>query len=108
MWEGILVTDLNFVGDDSSISPSEVRNVIHIVEECFSNSLHHGMASESTILLITTKTEISLTVTDNGMGPRAGSPGLGSLLFNSIAGSNWSLDRGPEGIGAQFCLQISK
>jgi len=47
-----------------------------------------------------------LTVIDNGFGPRDGLPGLGSSLFNSIAGSNWSLSRGPDGIGTQFDLQI--
>jgi hypothetical protein len=53
-------------------------------------------------------TEISLMVVDNGIGPRPGDPGLGSSLFNSIAGSKWSFTRGPDGVGAQLNLQISK
>jgi signal transduction histidine kinase len=108
MWNGILVTELNFAGSDSFVSQSDTRNIIHIVEECFSNSLRHGLATETTIILIATENGISLTVIDNGLGPREGSPGLGSSLFNSIAGSNWSLTRGPDGVGAQLNLQITK
>jgi signal transduction histidine kinase len=108
MWDGILVTELNFAGSDAFASQSDTRNIIHIVEECFSNSLRHGLATEATIILITTETGMSLTVIDNGLGPREGSPGLGSSLFNSIAGSNWSLTRGPDGVGAQLNLQITK
>jgi signal transduction histidine kinase len=108
MWDGILVTELNVAGSDAFASQSDTRNIIHIVEECFSNSLRHGLATEATIILITTETGMSLTVIDNGLGPREGSPGLGSSLFNSIAGSNWSLTRGPDGVGAQLNLQVTK
>ena len=108
MWNGILVTELNFAGSDSFVSQSDARNIIHIVEECFSNSLRHGLATEASIILVATETGTSLTVIDNGLGPREGSPGLGSSLFNSIAGSNWSLTRGPDGVGAQLNLQITK
>ena len=79
-----------------------------MVEESFSNALRHGLATEATIVLNSSATEISLTVIDNGIGPRAGDPGLGSSLFNSIAGSNWSLSRGPDGVGAALNLKIAK
>lgn len=108
MWEGVLKTELNFAGLDDFVSQSDTRNIVHIIEECFSNSLRHGLATEATIILIATGAGISLSVIDNGLGPRDGLPGLGSSLFNSIAGSNWSLTRGPDGIGAQLNLQITK
>jgi signal transduction histidine kinase len=108
MWDGILVTELNLAGSDEFVSPSDTRNIIHIVEECLSNSLRHGLATEATIILIATGAGFSLSVSDNGLGPRDGLPGLGSSLFNSIAGSNWSLVRGPDGIGTQLNLQITK
>ena len=108
MWEGILSTELVLSSSDDNVSSIDTRNIIHVVEEAFSNALRHGLATEATILLIPTNSGTSLTVIDNGIGPRDGSPGLGSSLFNSIAGSNWSLTRGPEGIGAQLNLQITK
>jgi signal transduction histidine kinase len=108
MWNGVLITELNFAGSDEFVSQSDTRNIIHIVEECFSNSLRHGLATEATVILIATETGTSLTVIDNGLGPREGAPGLGSSLFNSIAGSHWSLTRGPDGVGAQLNLQITK
>ena len=108
MWEGILSTELVLASSDEEVSKIDTRNIIHVVEEAFSNALRHGRATEATILLIPTNSGISLTVIDNGIGPRDGSPGLGSSLFNSIAGSNWSLTRGPDGVGAQLNLQIAK
>jgi len=105
-WDGILKIELDYAGSNEFASAADTRNIIHIIEECFSNSLHHGFATEATIYLKVSTTGTMLTVIDNGFGPRGGLPGLGSSLFNSIAGSNWSLGRGPEGIGAQFDLQI--
>jgi signal transduction histidine kinase len=108
MWEGVLSTKIEFTGSEENVSVIETRNIVHVVEESFSNALRHGLATEATIALSSNANEISLTVIDNGIGPRDGSPGLGSSLFNSIAGSNWSLTRGPDGVGAQMNLQITK
>jgi signal transduction histidine kinase len=108
MWEGILSTELVLSSLDQDVSSIDTRNIVHVVEEAFSNALRHGLATEATILLIPTNSGISLTVIDNGIGPRDGFPGLGSSLFNSIAGSNWSLTRGPDGVGTQLNLQITK
>jgi len=108
MWDGILTTQVEFSGSEQDVSIIDTRNIVHVVEEAFSNALRHGLATEATIVLNSSATEISLTVIDNGIGPRAGDPGLGSSLFNSIAGSNWSLSRGPEGVGAALNLRIAK
>jgi two-component sensor histidine kinase len=108
MWNGILTTQVEFSGSESDVSIIDTRNILHVVEESFSNALRHGLATEATVVLKSSATEISLTVIDNGIGPRSGDSGLGSSLFNSIAGSNWSLSRGPEGVGAQLNLQIIK
>lgn len=108
MWDGILSTQIEFTGLNENFSIIETRNIVHVVEEAFSNALRHGLATEASIVVKSTNDVISLTVIDNGIGPRAGDPGLGSSLFNSIAGSNWSLSRGPEGIGAKLNLQITK
>ena len=105
-WDGILRIELNYAGKDEFASAADIRNIIHVIEECFSNCLHHGFATEATICLKVSATGTMLTVVDNGFGPRDGMPGLGSSLFNSIAGSNWSLGRGPDGIGTRFDLQI--
>lgn len=108
MWEGILSTEVEIVGSDVNTSTIDVRNIVHAVEEAFANALRHGLATEAQIIIETNDVGIALTVIDNGLGPRDGDPGLGSSLFNSIAGSNWSLTRGPEGVGAQLNLQITK
>jgi signal transduction histidine kinase len=108
LWEGVLTTEIDFSGDDENVSNIETRNILHVLEEAFSNALRHGLATEAKVILKSESDAISLRIIDNGIGPRSGLPGLGSSLFNSIAGSNWSIDRGPEGIGTQLKLQISK
>ena len=108
MWDGILATQVEFTGSEKEVSITDTRNIVHVVEEAFSNALRHGLATEAKIVINSTATEISLTVIDNGIGPRSGDPGLGSSLFNSIAGRNWTLSRGPEGVGAALNLKIAK
>jgi two-component sensor histidine kinase len=108
MWDGILATQVEFTGSEKEVSITDTRNIVHVVEEAFSNALRHGLATEAKIVINSSATEISLTVIDNGIGPRSGDPGLGSSLFNSIAGRNWTLSRGPEGVGAALNLKIAK
>jgi len=108
MWDGILNTKIELTDSDDITSAIEIRNIVHVVEEAFANALRHGLATEAKIILKSSTLGTSLIVIDNGIGPRAGDPGLGSALFNSIAGSNWELTRGPDGVGAQLILQIAK
>lgn len=107
-WDTLLLTSLVFSGNDEQFSINEIRAILLCTEEGLANALHHGHASEVAINIATTQGMHAISLVDNGIGPRAGDPGLGSSLFNSIAGSNWSLSRGPAGIGAKLNLQINK
>ncbi len=107
-WSPLLLTSLVFSGSDEQFSTAESSATILCIEEGLANAHHHGCADEVVITVSTTKDTHAISLIDNGIGPRAGDPGLGSMLFNSIAGSNWSLSKGPEGIGAKLNLQINK
>lgn len=107
-WSALLFTSLVFAGSDDQFSETECQAALLCIEEGLANALHHGHASEVAISVTTTKAMHVVSLIDNGIGPRDGTPGLGSSLFNSIAGSNWSLSNGPEGIGAELNLQITK
>jgi hypothetical protein len=42
-------------------------------------------------MFMPTKNKLIITSFDDGLGPRDGNPGLGSSLFESLCGNNWSL-----------------
>ena len=106
-WNGILKTNLSFSGIEGDLSPTQIRNILHIVEESFANALRHGLATEISLDIEFMHSKLNLLLIDNGLGPRGGIPGLGSSLFTSIAGSDWSLSRGPDGVGSQLKLGLT-
>jgi len=106
VWMGILSPTLSIVGIDNEGDPTRNRNMVHVIEEAFSNSLRHGLATRAHVIVVQVENGTSVTVIDDGIGPRTGTPGLGSALFNSVAGKSWSLTRGPGGIGTQLNLLI--
>lgn len=107
-WGPLLSITLVFSGSDQQFSLNESRAILSCIEEGLANALHHGYASEVVLSIETTPTMHVISLTDNGFGPTLGMPGLGSSLFTSCAGSNWSLCHGPDGIGAKLILQITK
>lgn len=107
-WSPLLITSLVFSGSDEQFSTAESGATLLCVEEGLSNAVHHGYADEVAITVSTTKDMHAISLIDNGIGPTSGLPGLGSSLFTSCAGSSWSLSRGPEGIGSELTLQITR
>jgi signal transduction histidine kinase len=107
-WDTLLLTSFVISGNDEQFSINESRAILLCIEEGLANALHHGHASEVAINIATTLGMHDISLVDNGIGPTLGLPGLGTSLFNSCAGSNWSLSRGPEGIGAKLNLQITQ
>jgi len=108
VWDAMLLTTLVNSSNDDQFTINELAEVLLCIEEGLANALHHGHANEVTICVATTPAAHTISLIDNGIGPQPGSPGLGSALFNSCAGSRWSLERGPGEIGAKLNLQISK
>lgn len=82
-------------------NPHHIRRRIDACREAVTNAVRHGLASHITITL----TPTILVVKDNGTGPRNGSAGLGSALFESFSDSgSWSLTPGES---AGSVLQVS-
>lgn len=108
VWDSVLLTTLLSFSNDEQFTINELSAVLLCIEEGLANSLRHGHASEVSIRVATTHAMHTISMIDNGIGPRSGLPGLGSSLFNSCAGSRWSLERGPDGIGTKLTLQITR
>ena len=107
-WDALISTTLLNFGNDDQVSELDSRAMILCIEEGLSNAFHHGHATAVAIQISTTDRMHAISMTDNGIGPRVGVPGLGYSLFDSSAGTNWLLRRGPDGIGSQLTLQIPR
>lgn len=108
VWDAVLLTTLVSSNNDEQFAINELAAVLLCIEEGLANSLRHGHASDVSISVATNHAMHKISLIDNGLGPRSGLPGLGSSLFDSCAGSSWSLKRGPDGVGSQLTLQITR
>jgi hypothetical protein len=62
-----------------------------VIQECLSNALIHGHATAAAITVCVQEAAVEVTVRDNGIGPQAGAPGLGTTLLASATGGTWEL-----------------
>jgi signal transduction histidine kinase len=68
-----------------------------VLEEGISNAVRHGEASRLAITLSKDGDLMKLQIEDDGFGPRNGTLGLGTALFEDATNGNWqleALDRG--------------
>jgi hypothetical protein len=75
-----------------------------ILNEALANAVRHGLARHIEIRVEEIDNAFIATVLDDGVGPRQGEPGLGTMLFLSIPGSQWSLTPQNNGQGSQLRL----
>lgn len=97
---------------DISVTPSSwphLSNVetqsevlLGILTEGISNAVRHGLANTVVISLDSSPTGTTLQIDDDGVGPREGTPGLGTYLFMSIPHSTWQLTRSTQLGGASL------
>ena len=90
--------DLRFevVGDATTWGSSTVQSVSRLLDEVITNAVRHGLATEVLISIDSaTHGEIAVVSLDNGLLKNSGLPGLGSALYTTMAGANWSLTRDP-------------
>lgn len=106
-WQGVINLDVSIEGNPNLVPTGVSRNLLAALEEAMSNALRHGAATDVIARINIISDEISMRVVDNGIGPRNVVSGMGSSLFDSVAGSSWSLNRGSDGIGAELVLHVS-
>jgi len=79
--------------------------LIEVLNEAISNSIRHGMASQVVVKVVKIDDVLDISVSDNGIGPTSGKPGLGSRIIEEITSGNWSLSSSPAG-GSVLKLQL--
>jgi hypothetical protein len=108
IWDGLVEINSTIDGNEDELSSLDRTAAFQCLEEGVANAVRHGLASEVAIDIQIGQSQVDISITDNGLGPRDGEPGLGSSLFTSFAGNRWSLRRGPLGIGTQVNLSITR
>lgn len=103
-WSGIASVDFDLGGLRSDITQSGV--LVEVIEQGLVNAFRHGLATSAEVRISLTNAALKLEVWDNGLGPKAGPPGLGSRLLDSSA-QRWSLianDSGGSTLSIQFAI----
>jgi two-component sensor histidine kinase len=105
-WEGFV--DLETQLDSQLVGFAFDRSwaLIEVLNEAISNSIRHGMASQVVVKVVKLGGVLDISVSDNGIGPTSGKPGLGSRIIEEITGGDWSLSSSPAG-GSVLNLQLS-
>ena len=96
LWNGLadVVVEVDpAIADATGLTAEAVGS---IVEEAIANAIQHGGATTIQVAVTASSKDVSITVDDDGSGPRAGEPGLGTALFDRTA-VTWSLKALPWG-----------
>lgn len=108
-WSGLIGLSLKVEknAEKLELDGDLVRDLARAVNEAISNATRHGFASQIDIEVASPNSSLlEIKVTDNGTGPRSGKPGLGSFLYESLAGKNWSVKPAVGG-GSTLRLEIT-
>ena len=100
-WSGIV--NLSFVSRPENLSLSILHKLSQVFNEGVANAVRHGFASEVSINLEALSSGLTVSITDNGTGPRDGVAGLGSYFFDSVSDA-WSLERAEVGARLRIVL----
>jgi signal transduction histidine kinase len=105
MWEGIVTVRVHV--DNYLIPSSDASDAICVLaEEAITNAVRHGLASAVAIRVSHGTDHWRLEVYDNGVGPRNGRPGLGTLTAQQIAADRWSLSARTDAPGSVVHFDI--
>jgi len=102
-WDGIATISIDL--DDQEITDPVLLKISDLLEELASNAVRHGRAKNIMVMIEAKKSEVHVTVTDDGKPRKAGKPGLGSSLLGTQA-LEFSVTTSPKGNVTTFKVMI--
>lgn len=105
LWLGFVSLEFVVVADQEFSGPLG-ETIVQLVNEAITNSVRHGLAKNIQIQITQTASGFEIIATDDGIGPKQGSKGIGSDYFDSVADLGWSLEPGASG-GTVLKLAVS-
>jgi hypothetical protein len=80
--------------------------VADVIRESLANAVVHGHATEADVRVRERDGVLTVTITDNGIGPQRGAPGLGAELLDAATAMRWELLTREEGSGSVLIATI--
>jgi hypothetical protein len=105
-WSGFVEVYLSVAADCDAIADRVKILVIQVVEEAVANGVRHGLAKHVRISILKNNQQIEIEITDDGLGPRSGKPGLGTSLFKNVSNGNWKFESQSFG-GSKLTVSIA-
>ena len=105
-WSGLVDLNLEFLPAEMVLTPATWALALGVVEEGVANAVRHGFASSVKISMVSTGSDVIISIRDDGTGPRHGSPGIGSAFYSAIS-SEWTLKNTGSGSQLRLVLTIS-
>lgn len=98
-WAGFVAITWKVSADASNLPVRLKTLVLQVIDEAIANAVRHGLSKNVFVTIDTdaTSNSVSIQVTDDGLGPRNGKPGLGTSFFKNVSNGNWSLQQQPNG-----------
>lgn len=90
-WAGMLRITWDLPSRD--LHPSLLEAVDSVIRHALGNAVIHGAATQADIAVGAGRA-LTVRVSDDGLGPRGGTAGLGSQIFAAVTGGEWSLEPG--------------
>ena len=106
-WQGLLA--IAWAVDLAHPTALEVDCLDEVLRQALLNSMVHGGAMNVTVQITgASGADIAVVITDDGVGPQGGPPGLGTKALNSVTGGHWALEPAPGGTGAVLTATIPR
>lgn len=106
-WAGLVTIEFEIESDVASMADVH-GDAGKVVEEAVTNAVRHGGAKEAIIRVSGNGRQVLIDVHDNGCGMPAGSPGLGSRLFDRLSAEPWTLAKSTRLSGQHLSLHLSR
>lgn len=107
LWRGFLDVEVWIAPELPAPAASTVTDITRIAEEAVGNAHKHGNAHCVQIRVHAVDHGIAVRVSDDGIGPRNGIPGMGSAWLDFVAPGAWSLGPGVDGRGSVLQVLLS-
>ena len=103
-WGGLASIEFRDSGLARDPNPAQLGKLQDTATEAISNAVRHGLATTIVIDIAQAGQKLLFTATDDGVGPRLGDPGLGSVYLDTIS-KHWSLSQGNPGSVLQVLIE---
>lgn len=92
LWKGFIDVGVTVDAALPRVDARVIEDVSRVAGEAVANAHKHGQASTVDVVVTAEAGGVRVTITDDGVGPTRGVPGLGSAWLDFIAPGAWSLE----------------